>query len=672
MGMKIAVTSAYSWPYMRRGNRCAYELAVYLGRLGHQVHFITTKPGSISRKKVKEMVLVEYHRIMAHPLLSRFKIDETETYVLPCLLSLLREDFDIVQTTFPTDAFAASLNKSIKGTHFVHLLYGCEPLYPNIALAKPMFSRVVRRASRLLVISKYINNDLIKEFGVEGILIPLPVDTSKFFPAEMKDLDPPRILCTAALTTRRKRIPLLVKAFERLIEHVPHAILQLAGQTTPGLTRNLLMSVNSKTRRAIEILNITSDEALASLYRSATISVIPSLKEPFGMVTTESLASGTVVVGTRSGAIPEILDDPRVGVLFEPTDGPIELCEALLKGLELAHDPQTPKRCRQHAERYAWNRLGPQYEKLYLDILDGQGRKGNRLPKRVLERKMLSSSMSNQPVPSQGQVGKSALSRVFDDTLDEREITYDTYYEIESYRPRCLYILNWLLTNGIHNGIVLVLSTYPRPLSMLFERLGFRVREIVVNQGLKTGKGAEGHEIFPAPQMLVGLEESFDVMVCDDLLQHLVSPVRTLQVLKERLGPKGVLILTSPNVARGVSRLRLLIGRNIYRCLQDSMVSGGSLGENIQQPMFYREYTLREVEDLVSGAGFAVLEKRCFIGKRTADHYFPMTHMPITTYLSWQIYYNAQRVIPPLRSHLFVAARKISPESRNSRQEMFK
>jgi len=655
--MKIAVTSVIGWPYVRRGNRFAYELADYLASQGHRVHYIATKPG-VYRKRIKGKMVLEYHRLTSHPFLSKLGIDKTEIFIPSCFKALLRQDFDVIQTTLNAEAFAASCTKAIKGTPFAHILYGGEPLYKDIMLCRSMFSRVLRSASRVTVPSNYVNNALKRHFGVEGILIPPPVDTSKFNCADEKDRKAPRVLCTCPVINPRKRVYLLVQAFERLIEHVPHAILQLAGQSTPVLTRNLLMSVNSKARRAIEILDITSDEALASLYRSATISVIPSLKEPFGMVTTESLASGTPVVGTRSGAIPEILDDPRVGVLFEPTDGPIELCGALLKGLELAHDPQTPKRCRQHAERYAWNRLGPQYEKLYLDILDGQGRKAIRLPKRILEGKMLSSSMSK----FQSQAVKRSLSQVFDDTLDEREITYDMYCEIESYRPRCLYFLNWLLTNGIHNGTVLVLSTYPRPLSMLFERLGFRVREIVVNQALKTGKDADGHEIFPAPQILVGLEESFDVMLCDDLLQHLVSPVRTLQVLKERLGPKGVLILTSPNVARGVSRLRLLTGRNIYRCLEDSLWNGGSLGENIQQPMFYREYTLREVEDLVSRAGFAVLEKRCFIGKKTADHYFPMTHMPITTYLSSQIYYNIQRAIPPLRSHLFVAARKIPCE----------
>lgn len=92
------------------------------------------------------------------------------------------------------------------------------------------------------------------------------------------------------------------------------------------------------------------------------------------MVIIESLSSGTPVVGTKSGAIPEVINDPEVGILFEETGGPKELCKALIKGLELARDPQTTLRCRKYAERYSWHVLGPRYEALYLEVLNGHKR----------------------------------------------------------------------------------------------------------------------------------------------------------------------------------------------------------------------------------------------------------------------------------------------------------
>src|SRR3989304_3007138 len=81
--MKIAVTSTPSWPYIRRGNRCSYELAVYLAERGHEVHYITTKPGSVRREKLQGKVHVEYNPLSGHPVLSKCKIHFVETFTLP-------------------------------------------------------------------------------------------------------------------------------------------------------------------------------------------------------------------------------------------------------------------------------------------------------------------------------------------------------------------------------------------------------------------------------------------------------------------------------------------------------------------------------------------------------------------------------------------------------------
>ena len=368
--MKIAVTSTPSWPYVRRGNRCSYELAVYLAGRGHEVHYITTKPGTIGREVLHDRLHVEYKPLSGHPVLSKCKIHFVETFTLSCLRSLLRNNFDIVITTFPVDAFAASLNKSIKGTPFIHLQYDAYPLYPVTALSNFIFRNVVRSASRLIAISDFVNEDLKKHFHVDGQVMPLPVDTSKFRPLDEGQINDPVVLCTASLKVSRKRVSLLVKAFERLIEKRPDVSLILSGHTDAATNMMLLHSVHARAGKSIRIIGVGREMGLPDLYRKATLTVLPSINEAFGLVVIESLASGTPVVGTRSGGIPDILDDPGVGVLFEPTDRPEELCDALLRGLELSQDPQTRSRCRKHAESYSWETLGPQYERCFQEVLE--------------------------------------------------------------------------------------------------------------------------------------------------------------------------------------------------------------------------------------------------------------------------------------------------------------
>jgi glycosyltransferase involved in cell wall biosynthesis len=64
-------------------------------------------------------------------------------------------------------------------------------------------------------------------------------------------------------------------------------------------------------------------------YRELDVLVVPSLwHEPFGMVVIEAFAHGVPVVGSRRGAIPELVAEGRTGLLFDP-DAPGELRRAL-------------------------------------------------------------------------------------------------------------------------------------------------------------------------------------------------------------------------------------------------------------------------------------------------------------------------------------------------------
>lgn len=85
-------------------------------------------------------------------------------------------------------------------------------------------------------------------------------------------------------------------------------------------------------RDRVEFLGAVPREELLRRMGRASVCVVPSLSEAFGLVNIESMAVGTPVVASRVGGIPEIVRDGVDGLLFEPGNAE-ELAACLVRVL---------------------------------------------------------------------------------------------------------------------------------------------------------------------------------------------------------------------------------------------------------------------------------------------------------------------------------------------------
>jgi glycosyltransferase involved in cell wall biosynthesis len=69
----------------------------------------------------------------------------------------------------------------------------------------------------------------------------------------------------------------------------------------------------------------------ATLYQLADVVAMPSRAEPFGLVALEAMASGTPLIGTLAGGLPEIVTDATGGLV--PADDYELLAEMVLRAL---------------------------------------------------------------------------------------------------------------------------------------------------------------------------------------------------------------------------------------------------------------------------------------------------------------------------------------------------
>lgn len=122
---------------------------------------------------------------------------------------------------------------------------------------------------------------------------------------------------------KHKGVDTLIEAVKGL--DLRNARLHIVGQ---GSDRTRLERVAHDDSRII-IYGFLATDKLRKLYSIADVAVVPSIyNEPFGLVIPEYFWHGIPVLGSRAGAIPELINDGYNGFLFPPGD--VEALKVLL------------------------------------------------------------------------------------------------------------------------------------------------------------------------------------------------------------------------------------------------------------------------------------------------------------------------------------------------------
>lgn len=183
-----------------------------------------------------------------------------------------------------------------------------------------MQKRVACKIPELLTVSTASAADIAADFGVQPSrihVVPLGVDTELFRPRTTRLRG--RIIAIASADVPLKGVSHLLHAVARL--RADHELdVQLVSKLDPnGPTEKLIAELGIS-----DIVTISSglaDEELATLLASAEIACIPSLYEGFSLPAVEAMASGTPIVASRAGALPEVLGaDDDCARLVTPGD----------------------------------------------------------------------------------------------------------------------------------------------------------------------------------------------------------------------------------------------------------------------------------------------------------------------------------------------------------------
>lgn len=146
---------------------------------------------------------------------------------------------------------------------------------------------------------------------------------------------------------------MLLKAFEIVRRELPQAELHLAGGMNgvagrPGVVSHGFVACSTAAGRG----------QFDHLFATASVFCLPSRYEPFGIAFVEAMRAGLPCVGSRSWAMPEIIDEGKTGWLVD--DGSVEeLADVLIGALR---DPERSAAMgaagRQRSlERFTWDQV---------------------------------------------------------------------------------------------------------------------------------------------------------------------------------------------------------------------------------------------------------------------------------------------------------------------------
>jgi len=161
---------------------------------------------------------------------------------------------------------------------------------------------------------------------------------------------------------KRKDLGTLLAAFDGLRAEGADVQLALVGPDAPGWSETW-SAASARVRQHTRLIPHQSAGRLAGLYAAASVVVMPSRWEGFGLTGLEAMACGTPVVASRVGSLPEVLGDAALFSAAGDAASMAEQCRRVLHDGELAQ--RLSMQGRRHAAGFRWSETARRTHELY-------------------------------------------------------------------------------------------------------------------------------------------------------------------------------------------------------------------------------------------------------------------------------------------------------------------
>ena len=237
-----------------------------------------------------------------------------------------------------------------------------------------MQKEVARQLSHIVTVSECSKVDIAKEFSINLSrfrVVHNGINKEFFYPVHNGPRPENSIIVTNSADTPLKGLRYLLEAVAQIRKKQPVKLTVIGEPKKNGTIKKLVSELNIE-----DIVHFTGrirNEEFAGYYSKATIAVVPSLYEGFGLPAAEAMACGVPLISTSGGALPEVVGD--AGIIVPPADA-----GALAREITFLfnHPDQRKKMAQAGIERvdaiFNWSKAAGDMVDVYREAIDGYDR----------------------------------------------------------------------------------------------------------------------------------------------------------------------------------------------------------------------------------------------------------------------------------------------------------
>ncbi|MGH2962297.1 MAG: glycosyltransferase [Solirubrobacterales bacterium] len=371
--MRIALVTPYSWTYEGGVNRHVEALAEQFSARGDDVRVLAPWDPPDRLSKVLHRAPASPHTRPDYLIpLGRtvgISANGSVSNLVPFPESVLRMrrelragGYDVIHVHEPVAPLIAWDAASFPDTPVVGTFHAYSTkLVPNQIANLLGVRRKLNQLNARIAVSRAAEWTGRRWFGGEYRIVPNGVDVGAPPSTPKPESEEMRLLFVGR-PDERKGLPVLLRAFEELVRHLP-ARLTVIGVDSQDVSRYV---ADPEVCEHIDARGRISGDELWRALHEADVLCAPSLDaESFGMVLIEAFAAGTPVVASAIAGYADVVTDGVDGVLVSPAD-PQRLAEELQA---LYYEPRRRaamgEAARAAAQRYAWPHVADEVTQVY-------------------------------------------------------------------------------------------------------------------------------------------------------------------------------------------------------------------------------------------------------------------------------------------------------------------